>query len=459
MRLVFARGPAYPPSMPHETRYARSGDVSIAYQVVGDGPFDLVFVPPTVSHVELGWEVPGMHVLRDGLSSFARLIFFDKRGTGMSDRVAGAPTLETRMDDVRAVMDAAGSERAALLGWSEGVAMSALFAATYPDRAWALVLYGGSARELRAPDYPWGPTESEALRMIEEDRGASERAGYAEELARSGMPTGAEEEIAALARLIRQSSSPGAMETLGRMNMQIDIRHVLPAIRVPTLVLHNTGDRWVELEQGRDLAKRIPGAEFVEFPIEGHIAPAADVPAMLERVEGFLRGAWEADSNREPDRQLATLLFTDIVDSTAHMAKLGDAGWRELLERHHALVRTELARARGNEVDTAGDGFFASFDGPARAVRCAKSIVNGMHELGIDVRSGLHTGECEIVDGKMSGIAVHTGARVAAHAGPGEVLVSSTVRDLVAGSGLEFEDRGVHELKGIPGEWRLYAAV
>jgi class 3 adenylate cyclase len=273
------------------------------------------------------------------------------------------------------------------------------------------------------------------------------------------MPTGAEEEIAALARLIRQSSSPGAMETLGRMNMQIDIRHVLPAIRVPTLVLHNTGDRWVELEQGRDLAKRIPGAEFVEFPIEGHIAPAADVPAMLERVEGFLRGAWEADSNREPDRQLATLLFTDIVDSTAHMAKLGDAGWRELLERHHALVRTELARARGNEVDTAGDGFFASFDGPARAVRCAKSIVNGMHELGIDVRSGLHTGECEIVDGKMSGIAVHTGARVAAHAGPGEVLVSSTVRDLVAGSGLEFEDRGVHELKGIPGEWRLYAAV
>jgi class 3 adenylate cyclase len=273
------------------------------------------------------------------------------------------------------------------------------------------------------------------------------------------MPTADDEEIAALARAIRQSTSPGAMEALGRMNMQIDIRHVLPAIRVPTLVLHNTGDRWVEVEQGRDLAKRIPGAEFVEFPIEGHITPAAGVPAMLERVEGFLRAAWEADALREPDRQLATLLFTDIVDSTSHMAKLGDAGWRELLERHHALVRAELARARGDEVDTAGDGFFAAFDGPARAVRCAKSIADSMRELGIGVRSGLHTGECEIVDGKMSGIAVHTGARVAAHAGPGEVLVSSTVKDLVAGSGLEFEDRGVHELKGIPGEWRLYAAV
>jgi class 3 adenylate cyclase len=243
------------------------------------------------------------------------------------------------------------------------------------------------------------------------------------------------------------------------MNIQIDIRHVLPAIRVPTLVLHNKGDRWVEVERGRDLAKRIPGAEFVELPVEGHMTPLADMPRALSEMERFLRAAWDAYTHREPDRQLATLLFTDIVDSTAHMAKLGDAGWRALLERHHALVRSELARARGNEVDTAGDGFFAAFDGPARAVRCAKSIVGGMRQLGIEVRSGLHTGECEIVDGKMSGIAVHTGARVAAQAGPGEVLVSSTVKDLVAGSGLEFQDRGLHELKGIPGEWRLYAAV
>jgi class 3 adenylate cyclase len=243
------------------------------------------------------------------------------------------------------------------------------------------------------------------------------------------------------------------------MNVQIDIRHVLPAIRVPTLVLHNSGDRWVEVERGRDLARRIPGAEFVEFPIEGHMTPAAEMPQVLAEMERFLRASWETESHREPDRQLATLLFTDIVDSTAHMAKLGDAGWRELLEQHHALIRRELARARGREVDTAGDGFFAAFDGPARAVRCAKSIVEGIRDLGIDVRSGLHTGECEVVDGKVSGIAVHTGARVAAHAGPGEVIVSSTVKDLVAGSELEFEDRGVHELKGVPGDWRLYAAV
>jgi class 3 adenylate cyclase len=295
--------------------------------------------------------------------------------------------------------------------------------------------------------------------MIEESRVVSERPEFAEQVARSGMPAAGDEEISELARMIRQSASPGAWEALGRMNIQIDIRHVLPAIRVPTLVLHNTRDRWVDVECGRDFAARIPGADFVEFPIEGHITPAADMPQVLSRMERFLVEAWEADSRREPDRQLATLLFTDIVGSTEKMSTLGDAGWRELLERHHAIVRGQLTRSRGSEVDTAGDGFFAAFDGPARAVRCAKAIVDGVRELGIDVRSGLHTGECELVDGKISGIAVHTGARVAAHAGAGEVLVSSTVKDLVAGSGLEFVDRGVHDLKGIPGEWRLYAAV
>jgi class 3 adenylate cyclase len=459
MRLVFARGPPYPPSMPPETRYARSGDVSIAYQVVGEGPFDVVFVPPSASHVELAWDVAGSRMFREGISSYARLIVFDKRGTGMSDSVSGAPSLETRMDDVRAVMDAADCERAAILGWSEGVAMSALFAATYPKRAWALILYGGFARELRAHDYPWGDTEAEVIREIERERELTDRAPLFEKVARAGMPTGTEDEVAALARLMRQSISPAAAEAQDRMNMQIDVRHVLPAIRVPTLVLHNSGDRWVEPERGRDLASRIPGSRFVEFPIEGHITPAADMLPVLEEIERFLHAAWESDVRREPDRQLATLLFTDIVDSTAHMARLGDAGWRELLEQHQALVRAELARERGDEVDTAGDGFFAAFDGPARAVRCAKAIVSGMSELGLGVRSGLHTGECEIVDGKVTGIAVHTGARVAAHAGAGEVLVSSTVKDLVAGSGLEFEDRGVHELKGIPGEWRLFAAL
>ncbi len=445
--------------MTPETRYARSGEVSIAYQVVGDGPFDVVFVPPTVSHVELSWHVPNIRAVLEKLATFARVIHFDKRGTGMSDRVTGVPSLEVRMDDVRAVMDAAGSERAALVGWSEGVALSALFAATYPDRTLGLVLYGGFARVLRAPDYPWGKTEAEMLRMIEEDRSASEQPGFAEDIARSGMPGASQEEVLAVAEMFHRGASPGALEALSRMNMQTDIRNVLPAIRVPSLVLHNTGDRWVEVERGRDLAGRIPGATFVEFPIEGHIPTGSAVEPILDEITRFLRATWEDDSEREPDRVLATVLFTDIVGSTERMAQLGDAGWRELLERHHAIVRAQLARARGREVDTAGDGFFASFDGPARAVRCAKAIGDGLRELGIEVRSGLHTGECEIVDGKMSGIAVHTGARVAAQAGPGEVLVSSTVRDLVAGSGLEFEDRGVHELKGIPGEWRLYAAV
>jgi class 3 adenylate cyclase/dienelactone hydrolase len=446
--------------VPPETHYARSGDVSIAYQVLGDGPFDVVFVPPAVSNVELGWEVPNSRAFLEQLASFSRLIHFDKRGTGMSDRVVGAPTLETRMDDVRAVMDAVGSERAALIGWSEGVAMSVLFAATYPERAWALVLYGGKARALRAPDYPWGPTEAEALRAIAEDRAASDPSALAEETARSGMPTASAAEVAALARMIRQSASPGALEALDRMNIQIDIRHVLPAIRVPTLVLHNTRDRWVEVERGRDVARRVPGAAFVEFPIDGHITTASDLPPVVDEIERFLRDVWETlRIVQEPDRVLATVMFTDIVGSTAKAAEVGDARWRELLERHHLLIRRELVRARGKEVDTAGDGFFAAFDGPARAIRCAREIAESVKELGLEVRVGLHTGECELIDGKVAGIAVHTGARVAAKADPGEVFVSSTVKDLVAGSGLIFEDRGAHELSGIPGEWHLYSVV
>jgi pimeloyl-ACP methyl ester carboxylesterase len=443
-----------------EVHYARSGEVSIAYQVLGDGPFDIVFVPPAVSNVELGWHVANMRAFLERLASFSRLIHFDKRGTGMSDRVVGAPTLETRMDDVRAVMDAVGSARAALVGWSEGVAMSALFAASYPERVWGLVLYGGAARELRALDYPWGPTEAEALRAIAEERAASEWSVLAQEVARSGMPTASATEVDAFARLIRQSVSPGAMEALDRMNIQIDIRNVLPAIRVPTLVLHNTRDRWVDVERGKDLARRIPGAGFVEFPIDGHIITAADVPSVAGEMEHFLRDVWETLSiEQDPDRVLATVMFTDIVGSTAKAVEMGDARWRALLERHHLLIRRQLARARGKEVDTAGDGFFASFDGPARAIRCARVIAESVKELGLEIRVGLHTGECELIDGKVAGIAVHTGARIAAKAGPGEVLVSSTVKDLVAGSGLTFQDRGVHELGGVPGEWHLYSVV
>jgi class 3 adenylate cyclase len=446
--------------MKPQTRYARSGDVSIAYQVVGDGPFDVVFVPPSSSHVELGWEVPTLRALFERVASFSRFILFDKRGTGMSDRVVGAPTLETRMDDVRAVMDAVGSERAALMGWSEGVAMSALFSATYPARTWALVLYGGKARSLRAPDYPWGSTEGDVLRLIAEGRAESEQPGYAEAVARSGAPGATEAEIAALANVFHQGASPGALEAMDRMNIQIDVRSILPAIRVPTLVLHNTLDRWVDVGRGRDVAQRIPGARFVEFPIEGHIPAVAEVTPVLDEVESFIRSAWETvGADVEPERVLATVLFTDIVDATAKAAELGDARWRELLKQHHSVIRRELARARGTEVDNAGDGFFAAFDGPARAIRCARAIAAGVGEVGLEIRAGLHTGECELVDGKVAGIAVHTGARVAARARAGEVLVSSTVRDLVAGSDIRFDDRGVHELKGIPGEWHLYAAV
>lgn len=446
--------------MAPQTRYARSGDVSIAYEVVGDGPFDVLLVPPEVSHVELGWEVPALRRMFERLASFSRFIHLDKRGTGMSDRVPGVATLETRMDDVRAVMDAAGSERAAVIGWSEGVAMTALFGATYPERAWALVLYGGKARTLRAPDYPFGPTEAQALQSVAQARLENEQPGHAESRARSGSPEAGDDEIRALANIFRQGASPGAREALARMNMLIDVRDVLPSIRVPTLVLHHVDDAWVSVERGRDLARRIPGATFRELPGKGHIPSLAGIDAVVDEIQEFLLGAWQsASAERDADRVLATVLFTDIVDATATAVELGDARWRELLERHHALIRRELARSRGVEIDTAGDGFLASFDGPARAIRCARAISDSVRELGIELRAGLHTGECELVDGKVAGIAVHTGARVASYAGPGEVLVSSTVRDLVAGSGLEFVDRGVHELKGIPGEWRLYAAV
>lgn len=441
--------------MPPETRYARNGDVSIAYQVFGEGPFDLVLLLPWGSHVELAWEAPMMRAFFERLGSFARVINFDKRGVGLSDKSAGYSSPETRMDDIRAVMDAVGSERAAVLGWSEGVRLSLLFAATYPDRAWALVACGGSAgRRTR--------TDEEILREMAEERIVRERdpMGAAMAEGRDGSPNATDDELRALARMFRYALSPGDEYTYGRMSLEVDVRHVLPAIAVPTLVLQNAEDNWVPVERGKELAELIPGSTYVEVPIRGHIPALVDIEAFLDPIESFLREAWEDDAvEREPERVLATVLFTDIVDSTARMTELGDHAWRELLERHHALVRRELARARGREVDTAGDGFFAAFDGPARAVRCAKSIVEGVRDLSIEVRSGLHTGECELVDGKVAGIAVHTGARVAAHARAGEVLVSQTVKDLVAGSGLEFDDRGPHELKGVPGEWRLYAAV
>jgi pimeloyl-ACP methyl ester carboxylesterase len=441
-----------------ETRYARSGDVSIAYQVVGDGPFDLVYVPGFVSHVELRWTVPSFARGLEGLAAFSRLILFDKRGTGMSDRVEGAPTLEARMDDLRAVMDAAGSRRAAIFGTAEGAPMSLLFAATYPERVAALVLRSVYPRTLRAPDYPWGRGEEEYRRAVERERRLYGSHEEAETYVR-GLAEWEEADVPAIAAYLRWSATPGALAALAAMNREIDIRHVLPAIRVPTLVLRGLDDTIVPAEVARWTVERIPGARLVEIPGAGHLHFGRETEAMNAETRSFLDDLWASGrwEDVDSDRVLATVLFTDIVESSERLASLGDRAWAELLERHHSLVRRELTRFRGSEVDTAGDGFFASFDGPARAIRCASAIVDAMGDLGLEVRAGLHTGECEVVDGKVAGIAVHTGARVASHAEPGEVLVSSTVKDLVAGSGIAFVERGVRELKGVPGEWKLYA--
>jgi class 3 adenylate cyclase len=439
-----------------ETHYARSGDVSIAYQVVGTGPFDLVWVQGFVSNVELAWQQPILATFNRQLASFCRLIRFDKRGTGMSDRV-GIATLETRMDDVRAVMDAVGSPRAALLGSSEGGPLSLLFAATHPERTRALVLWSSFPRYTWAPDYPWGMSEQEAEDELD---GLVSSWNELESMVKQveAFAPGADRGTKlALAAAWRQSASPRDVEALCRMSNEIDVRDVLPAITAPTLVMNRVGEHPVNVEGSRYLAQHISGARYVEFPGVDHMIAVGDTEPLLREIERFLTAAWEADETTERDRLLATVLFSDIVGSSEKAAALGDRGWRELLERHHEVVRRELVRFRGKEVDTAGDGFFASFDGPARAIRCGCAIAEAMPKLGLEVRVGLHTGECELLDGKVAGIAVHTGARVAAKAQPGEVLVSSTVKDLVAGSGLAFEDRGQHELKGIPGEWRLYA--
>jgi pimeloyl-ACP methyl ester carboxylesterase len=444
---------------PPETRYARSGDLNIAYQVTGEGPFDLVFVPGYVTHLELHWRMPTFAPFLRELSSFCRLIRFDKRGTGMSDPAGGAPTLETRMDDVRAVMDAVGSKRAAFYGLSEGAAMIILFAATYPERTAALIVRSAFPRRMWAPDYPWGRTEEEYEREVERDlRVFGPREGARESVRALGSFD--DEEVEGFLEMLRFGASPGTLAALHRMNREIDIRHVLPAVRVPTLVLHGELDTVVPLDVARFVASRIPTARLVVLPGIGHLAfrGGDEITDEIRRfvIEVRESGAWEES---EPDRALATVLFTDIVGSTAKAVELGDARWRELLADHHSLIRRQLVRFRGRELDTAGDGFFASFDGPARAIRCACAITDSVSELGLELRAGLHTGECELLDGKVGGIAVHIGARVAKQAQPGEVLVSGTVKDLVAGSGLEFEERGVAELKGVPGEWRLYAVA
>ena len=429
-----------------ETKYAKSGDVHIAYQVVGDGPTDLVFVPGFVSHVEEWWDEPRCARFCERLAAFSRLILFDKRGTGLSDRVAEVPTLEQRMDDVRAVLQAVGSERAAVLGISEGGAMSALFAASHPERTSALVLYSTFA-EFRS----WVPSPQHLEHFL---HAIDQQWGTGQSLPRFAPSVADDPHFRRWwARHERAGASPGAAMALMRMNSEIDVRHVLGAIHVPTLILHRAGDVTVSVEAGRYQAAHIPDAKYIELPGVDHLPFVGDSEAILGEIEEFLTGVRPAV---EPDRVLATVLFTDIVGSTSRAAELGDQRWRELLSDQRAAVRRELDRYRGREIDTAGDGFLATFDGPARAIRCACAIREAVRPLSLEVRAGLHTGEIELVGDGVAGIAVHIAARVAALAGSGEVLTSSTVKDLVAGSGLHFGDRGSHTLKGVPDQWHLF---
>lgn len=439
-----------------ETRYAKTSDgVHIAYQVVGDGPIDIVFVMGWVTNVDVMWEEPAFARFLERLARFSRLILFDKRGVGLSDRVSNdrLPDLETRMDDVRAVMDAVDSRRAVVFGVSEGGPMSMVFAATYPERTIALVLYGTVADFTgREPAYKNDPAAY--LARMEERWGS---VGFAREEIRSwGAPGHENDDRLAewLASYMRKSASPGAAMALERMNREINATHALSAIHLPTLVIGRRGDLDFRIEQVREMASQIAGATLVELPGVEHFPWVGPQEAILDEVERFVVSLGEVEA--ELERSLATVLFTDVAGSTAKAAELGDRRWKELLEEHHRRVRGQIARFRGVEVDTAGDGFFATFDGPARAVRCARSIVDTVALLGVEVRVGVHTGEVEVIDGKAGGMAVVIGARVGSLAGPSEVLVSQTVKDLVAGSGLTFDDAGEHELKGVPDRWRLY---
>jgi class 3 adenylate cyclase len=436
----------------NEVRFARSGDVHVAYRVVGDGPVDLVYAQGFITHLDVYWELPQFRRYCERLGEFTRLIF-DKRGMGMSDRVPGATTLEERMDDIRVIMDAVGSERAAVMGESEGCPLAILFAAAHPERTVALILQGGEVRERTDEDWPWGENTEAAF---EQSMAAVPERWGKGRFDRRVPSVGDTEWLRSWwGRMCANAATPSAAEAFMRMAFDIDVRHVVPAINVPTLVLHARDDRVTHVENARFLARTIPGARYVERPGGDHVA-WFDPDDTIAEIREFLTGRREAAS---PGRVLATVLFTDLVGSTAQAAALGDRRWRDLLEQHHAAVRRELERFDGRELDTAGDGFFATFDGPARAIRCACAIVDAVRPLDLEVRAGLHTGEVEVLAGKVAGIAVTIGARVAGLADAGEVLVSGTVTDLVAGSGLEFEDRGSAELKGIPGSWRLYAVV
>ena len=441
--------------MHDETRYARSGDLWIAYQVLGDGPIDLLWAPGYMSHIEQNWTWPAYRDFLERLASFSRLILFDRRGTGLSDRNLSLGSFEELLDDMRAVLDAAGSERAALFGGAEGGPMCALFAATYPERTVALILGGSYPRRTWAADCPWGLDERAQRRILEayDARWGTELFGV-----HKVAPTlaGDPQFTRWHAQACRFAGTPASARAWFQITMEIDVRGVLPAIRVPTLVLHRADDRVVPVEAGRYLADHIPTARLVEQPGVDHYPFVGDYDAFLDEVEEFLTGTRRP---RAPDRVLATVLFPDIVGSTERASELGDQRWKTLLDDHHRLVRAELERSRRKEIRIAGDGFLATFDGPARAIRCACAIRDAVQQLGIEIRAGLHTGEVELTDGGVEGIAVHIGARIAELAGAGEVLTSSTVRDLVVGSGIDFSSGGTRVLRGVPGEWQVHAVT
>lgn len=434
--------------MPPPVQYAKSGELFIAYQVTGDGPVDLIWAPGALSHLELMWENPYAVRFIERVSSFCRLIRFDKRGTGMSDATREAANLEQRIDDIRAVLDAAGSERSHLFGVSEGGSMHMLFAATYPERTRSLVLWGAMPRWTSAPDYPFGPTVEEEQRSIAELEARGPRPFELDERAKAWFGRVHEDPafVGYWTRSRGAGATPAMRVALARWGLEMDVRDILPSINVPTLVMNRVGDPDAVIGAARYTASKIPGARLLEFPGVGHLFWDIweDVAAELER---WITGTRVAAPS---DRVLATILFIDIVGSTERVATVGDAVWRNLLERYYALVRRELVAYAGVEVDTAGDGLLARFDGPARAIRCARAIQRAATELGLELRAGVHTGEVELAGTAIRGIAVHTAARIASLAGPGEVYASSTVRDLVAGSGIGFQDRGVHTLKGIP---------
>jgi class 3 adenylate cyclase len=439
-----------------DVQYARSGDVAIAYQVVGDGTIDLVFFRGTTGDVLSTWDQPLLVRHVEGLAAFSRVLMLDKRGTGLSDRVREAPALEARMDDVRAVMDAAGSERAVIWSGHEGSRMAILFAATYPERTAGLVLLEPSLKGSRTDDYPWAPSEEHWRRQLAAVREGWGRREFFENMLRDWAPSSVADDKAFVDWFVghmRRSLSPGAALSFFRAAKEADVTDVVSSVRVPTLILFRPSER----AEAEFVAGRIRGSELVELRGFQGIYTWVDDDAherTIRETKRFVAGLGRVAA---PERVLATVLFTDIVDSTPRTAELGDRAWRELLARHNAVVRSRLDEFRGQELDTAGDGFLASFDGPGRAIDCARAIIEDVRPLGLDVRAGLHTGEFERLEKKLAGLGIAVGARVAAHAGPGEVMVSSTVKDLVAGSGIEFEDRGEHELKGVPGEWRLYA--